>query len=110
MNKPPLVRTAAVAPSPLGLRLYIARSTPNSVRAEQNLRAALDEFDSHGVRLPLEIVDVFTNPKRALNDGVIVTPTLFGLTPHGRTTMMGDLTDTAKLRVLLRTLQDDSGG
>jgi hypothetical protein len=76
------------------------------MRAEHNLRAALLEFDDDGTRIELEVVDVFTHPKRAIIDGVIVTPTLIGIVADGRTTMMGDLTDTAKLRHLLQNLRD----
>ncbi len=86
------------------LRLYIARSTPNSARAEQNLRAALDSLDGAGRGLELEIVDVFIHPKRAITDGVIVTPTLIAMRGNARMTMMGDLTDAAKLKTLLRDL------
>ena len=84
------------------LRLYVARSTPNSARAEENLRAAL--HDMVGERPELEIVDVFTNPRRAVTDGVIVTPTLIGLRSTRRLTLIGDLTDAVKLHGLLREL------
>ena len=63
-----------------------------------------------GERLELEIVDVFSHPKRALTDGVIVTPTLIGIVANGRTTMMGDLTDRAKLKLLLTSMQDAKSG
>ncbi len=88
------------------LRLYVARDTPNSARAERNLMAALKDL---GGGLGLEIVDVFTHPKRAITDGVIVTPMLIGLRAKGRLTMIGDLTDTAKLLALLQSLLDSAG-
>ncbi len=87
------------------LRLYVAGSTPNSTRAEINLLEAIKDMDGKGGGLELEIVDVFTHPKRALTDGVIVTPTLIGIVANGRKTMMGDLTDSAKLKLLLTSLQ-----
>jgi circadian clock protein KaiB len=86
------------------LRLYVAGSTPNSTRAESNLLAAIKEMGADGGGVDLEIVDVFTHPKRALTDGVIVTPTLIGIVANGRKTMMGDLTDNAKLKLLLASL------
>lgn len=92
---------AVIAPH---LRLYIAHATPNSTRAEQNLSAALNAIDGAGKKLELEIVDVFTQPKRAITDGIIVTPTLIGLKENGRVTMMGDLSDSAKLKLLLESL------
>jgi circadian clock protein KaiB len=87
------------------LRLYVAASTPNSTRAESNLLAALKDMGAEGGGPELEIVDVFTHPKRALTDGVIVTPTLIGIVANGRKTMMGDLSDSAKLKMLLVSLQ-----
>jgi circadian clock protein KaiB len=84
-----------------GLRLYIAKATPNSERAVTNLRAALAEFGERSRALGLEVVDVFTQPRRAINDGVIVTPTLIGLREEARLVMIGDLTDTPKLHSLL---------
>jgi circadian clock protein KaiB len=88
------------------LRLYVAGSTPNSTRAESNLQAAIRELEAEGGALELEIVDVFTHPKRALTDGVIVTPTLIAIVANGRKTIMGDLTDGAKLKLLLASLQN----
>lgn len=86
------------------LRLYVARATPNSARAEQNLAAAILALEGGGTHIALEVINVFATPKRALTDGVIVTPTLIGVGPAGRQTLMGDLTDQAKLRIWLETL------
>jgi len=86
------------------IRLYIARATPNSTRAENNLKAALTCIDGAADGLELEIIDVFSEPKRAISDGVIVTPTLIGLKDRQRLTMMGDLSDDGKLKQLLETL------
>ncbi len=86
------------------LRLYVAQGTPNSTRAEQNLRAALDELDGGDVPLGLEVIDVSAHVKLALSDGVIVTPTLIGRGDRERHTIPGDLSDTSKLRLFLGTL------
>ncbi len=83
------------------LRLYIARSTPNSVRAELNLSAVLDGFRD---RLDLEIVDVFAQPKRAITDGVVATPTLIGSAADRRIVLMGDLADLTQVRGALEGL------
>ncbi len=91
-------------PASARLRLYIAKATPNSARAERNLQAAISDLD--GSSLGLEIVDVFTHPKRAIIDGVFATPTLIGFKAGARLTMIGDLTDTAKLMALLHALLD----
>lgn len=73
----------------LELRLYVADDLPNSVRALNNLRAICQECLEDG-DWELEVVDVFAEPMRALEDGILVTPTLLKLTsPVVRVT--GDL-------------------
>ncbi len=91
-------RPSAEAPQ---LRLYIARSTPNSVRAEQNLGAVLASLGANRAHLVPEIIDVFANGKRAVNDGVIVTPTFVVLRGDKRYTLVGDLSDVSQLKALL---------
>lgn len=90
------------------LRLYVARSTPNSLRAEHNLVSAMTTLADGGASLNLEVIDVFAQPKRAITDGVIVTPTLIAWKAGRRTTMMGDLTDTARLTFLLEDLTGEA--
>jgi circadian clock protein KaiB len=86
------------------LRLYVAKATPNSARAERNLTAALASFGPEISAFDVEIIDVFTHGKRAVTDGVIVTPTLIAVGHGKRLMMMGDLTDATKLRHLLEGL------
>jgi hypothetical protein len=92
------VQTMVEAPQ---LRLYIARSTPNSVRAEQNLGAVLASLGADRASLVPEVIDVFANGKRAINDGVIVTPTFIVVRGDKRYTLVGDLSDVSQLRALL---------
>lgn len=84
-----------------GVRLYIARGTPNSSRAEKNLSTAIHELDGAGRGLPVEVVDVFTEPKRAIKDGIIATPTLIGFCAGSRQILVGDLADSGKLQSFL---------
>lgn len=86
------------------LRLYVARSTPNSVRAEHNLASALDRMPEREPSFTLEIIDVFAQPKRAITDGVVVTPTLIGSAFGRRVVLMGDLSDQAQLYRILQDL------
>jgi circadian clock protein KaiB len=58
----------------LVLRLYVAGSAPNSLRAIANTKAICDEHFASGYEL--EIVDLLQHPQQALADGIIVTPTL----------------------------------
>ena len=99
----PMAAPAEVAPM-VRLRLYVARSTPNSVRAQHNLQAALSGLSPDFVPPAVEIVDVFAQPKRAIVDGVVVTPTLIGLTASKRMVLMGDLADTTALQRIIEEL------
>ena len=77
------------------LRLYIAGSAPNSVRAIANVRSICDEHFAASHRL--EIVDLLQQPRRGLADGIIVTPTLLKLSPLPAQRVIGDLSDTKQV-------------
>ena len=69
--------------------LYVAGDTPNSTQAVANLKALCR------THLPgeheIEIVDVFREPKRALNNGIYMTPTLIKLAPAPVARIVGTL-------------------
>jgi circadian clock protein KaiB len=73
-------------------RLYIAGDALNSAKALANLsaicRAQLP--DHHEI----EVVDVFREPKRALIDGIFMTPTLIKLAPSPVRMIVGTLSQT----------------
>jgi circadian clock protein KaiB len=83
----------------LVLRLYVAGAGPNSERARANLEALRGELEDDGWRL--EVVDVLEEPLRALQEGVLVTPTLRKLAPPPEQTIIGDLSDSARVRAAL---------
>ncbi len=68
------------------LRLYIAGSTPSSLLALSNLKAVLEDLPHH-----LETIDVLAEPTRALDDGVLVTPTLLRVAPEPLIRFVGTL-------------------
>ncbi len=83
----------------LRLRLYVAGNAPNSLSAIANARAICDEhFDA---TCELEIVDLLQHPGRALEDGIIVTPTLLKLMPLPVHRVIGNLSDTRQLLLAL---------
>lgn len=86
--------TPGVGPSPdYELRLYVAGGLPNSIQARENLQRLCDEHLSGSCRV--EIVDFLENPERALQDGVLVTPTLMKLSPAPSATVVGTLSERA---------------
>jgi circadian clock protein KaiB len=80
------------APAIYKFRLYIAGDAPNSLRAVANLNALCREHlpDRHQI----EIVDVILEPKRALADGILLTPTLVKLLPAPVRNIVGNLGHT----------------
>jgi circadian clock protein KaiB len=81
------------------LRLYVAGSAPNSLRAIANAKAICGEHFASGHEL--EIVDLLEHPLRALADGIIVTPTLLKLSPLPARRVIGNLSDTNQVLLAL---------
>jgi circadian clock protein KaiB len=81
------------------LRLYVAGSAPNSVHAIANAKAICAQHFSSGHKL--EIVDLLENPRRALADGILVTPTLLRLLPLPVQRVIGNLSDTDRVLMTL---------
>ncbi|CCE23384.1 circadian clock KaiB family protein [Methylotuvimicrobium alcaliphilum] len=70
-------------------RLYVAGDALNSAQALANLTnlCRIHLPDRHRV----EVVDVYLEPKRALADGIFMTPTLVKLTPSPTRKIVGSL-------------------
>ena len=70
-------------------RLYVAGDAQNSAQALTNLNAICHTYlpDRHDI----EVVDVFREPKRALTDGILMTPTLVKLGPAPVRRIVGTL-------------------
>ncbi len=70
-------------------RLYVAADTQNSVEAIANLKAICQAHAPD--RCEIEIVDVLREPKRALTDGIFMTPMLVKLAPLPVRRILGTL-------------------
>lgn len=84
-------------------RLYVADDALNSAQAKANLMA-LCRTHLAG-RYEVDLVDVFKEPKRALTDGIFMTPTLIRMEPSPVRRIVGTLSQTD---VVLRALDVDS--
>jgi circadian clock protein KaiB len=73
-------------------RLYVAGGAENSLRAVVNLTTLCRHY-LRG-RYEIEIVDVYKYPKRALADGILMTPTLIKLAPFPVRKIIGTLSHT----------------
>ena len=76
-------------PARFRFRLYVAGDALNSGLAHANLTALCRQYlpDRHEI----EVVDVFREPKRALEDGILLTPTLVKLAPSPTRRIVGTL-------------------
>ncbi len=79
-------------------RLYVAGNSPNSARALENLKR-ICEASYRGARI--ETIDVTEDPRRCLEDGVLVTPTLVRVQPQPCKRIVGDLSDQDSVAGLL---------
>lgn len=80
-------------------RLYVAGDAQNSVQARANLGSFCREHLPG--RFEIEVVDVFREPKRALLDGIFMTPTLIKLEPAPAQRIVGNLSQP---QIVLHTL------
>jgi circadian clock protein KaiB len=76
-------------------RIYVAGDAENSARALTNLTALCRTYLPGRYRI--EIVDVFTDPDRALADRVFMTPTLVRIEPSPVRRIVGTLSDRDKV-------------
>jgi circadian clock protein KaiB len=97
--KPRVHKGRGKATTVVTLRLYIVGGAPNSVQAVANLEAICREHLKGGHRL--EVVDVMVHPKRAMADGVLVTPSLAKLAPLPAANVVGNLSDRNKVLIAL---------
>lgn len=73
-------------------RLYVAGDSLNSAQAVGNLNSICRTY-LRG-RYAIEVVDVFKEPKRALAEGIFMTPTLIRLAPFPIRRIVGTLSQT----------------
>src|ERR1700686_2843658 len=79
------------------LRLYVAGQTPKSVRAFANLKVLCEEHLKG--RYQIEVIDLRENPQLARGDQIVAVPTLVRRLPVPVRTIIGDLSNSARLLV-----------
>ena len=79
------------------LRLYVAGTTPRSLRALSNIKAICEEH-LHG-RYDLQVIDVYQQPGLAKSEHVLAVPTLIKKLPAPLQKWIGDLSNTEQVLV-----------
>lgn len=77
------------------LRLFVARGSPYSVRAEAAVRRVCAAHPEG--RVDLEVTDVIDNPRASLQHNIFVTPTLIRLEPAPVLRLTGPFDNDAML-------------
>jgi circadian clock protein KaiB len=80
------------------LRLFVAGDEPNSLRARATVERLCDE-NLRG-RYEIQVVDVFEDYQAAIDQRVIVVPTLIIESPPPRRVIVGSLETLETLKVL----------
>ena len=95
---------AASKRKPVGhlFRLYIAGSSPRSLRAIKKIKE-ICENEIRGL-YTLEIIDLYKEPARAIADQIVAAPTLVRRLPEP-IRLVGDLSDDEKVMALFRRQQ-----
>ncbi|MBL4676274.1 MAG: circadian clock KaiB family protein [Mucilaginibacter sp.] len=77
------------------LRLFVAGTSPASIRAINNLKNILDEYaDGH---YNLEIIDAHQQPGLAKDDNITALPMLIKKAPNPKRLLVGDMSDKPKV-------------
>lgn len=86
-------------PDVFTFRLYVAGEAPNSLQAMANLTRICETYlpDRHRI----EIVDVLLDPKRALKESILMTPTLVSESPYPGHRIVGTLSNTEPILQIL---------
>ena len=86
-------------PEVFNFRLYITGDAPNSLQAMANLAQLCETYlpDRHQI----EIVDVLLDPKRALTESILMTPTLVTDSPYPGHRIVGTLSNTDPILQIL---------
>jgi circadian clock protein KaiB len=77
------------------LRLFVAGSSPASLRAINNIREILEEH-LHG-RYELDIIDIHQQPELAQQENITAVPVLLKRSPAPKRLLVGDMSNTQKV-------------
>lgn len=89
------------------LRLYVTGTTERSSRAVANIRNLCEEHLQG--RYDLEVVDIYQQPGKAMDEQIIAAPTLVKSLPKPLKRLIGDLADRNKVIAGLNLVSRQAG-
>src|SRR3954468_5966911 len=99
-------RRAKAKPGHYMLRLFVVGDGSNSKLADSNLRSLCREHLNG--RCTIETIDVEKNFSAALENNILITPTLIMAAPLPKVVILGNLSDRPKVLLALRLLDGAS--
>lgn len=81
------------------LKLFVAGNEPNSVHAKGVIEAVCETYIKNN--FSLEVIDVYENYQTALDNKIMVVPTLMVHSSQIKTTIVGSLNNTKNLAIKL---------
>lgn len=81
------------------LRLYVAGYTTKSTLANANIKRICEAYLADGY--DIEVVDLLKDPQCAARDQILAIPTLVRLLPSPVRRIIGDLSNTEKVLLIL---------
>lgn len=82
-------------PEIYNLRLFVAGTSPTSVRAINNLQIILNKYLEN--RFELEIVDIYQQPLFVSEEDVTAVPMLIKIFPSPKRRLVGDMSDESRV-------------
>ena len=92
---PPISKVPASSQGAYVFQIYVAGGAPNSVQALANLYAICREHFPESHRI--EVIDVLKEPSRALEEVILVTPTVVKISPAPTQRIIGNLSQEAEV-------------
>ncbi len=89
--------TLSINNSSYALRLYVAGTTPQSVKAIMSIKKICEEYLKD--RYVLEIVDIYQQPNLAEGEQIVAVPTLVKRHPFPLKKLIGDMSDTERVLI-----------
>ncbi len=77
------------------LRLFVSGTTARSAAAIQNLKLICEKYLQG--RYDLNVIDIYQQPRLALEEQIVAVPTLIKKTPGALRRIIGDLSDVEKV-------------
>ena len=77
------------------LQLYVTGMSPKSMEAIENIKLLCDEHLHDAFEL--EVIDIYKHPERAAEEHIVFSPSLIKQLPLPRKTLIGTLSNTAKV-------------